>query len=41
LAIACSYFLEEENPPNPLPEDAIYIRAVTDQETKPKYSTNS
>ncbi|XP_060527059.1 mitotic checkpoint protein BUB3 [Cylas formicarius] len=41
LAIACSYFLEEDNPPNPLPEDIIYIRTVTDQETKPKYSSTS
>lgn len=41
LAIGCSYFLEEEIPPNPLPSDAIYIRAVTDQETKPKYASNS
>lgn len=39
LAIACSYFLEEEKPPNPLPEDAIYVRSVTDQETKPKCSS--
>lgn len=39
LAIACSYFLSEDNPPTPLPEDAIYIRSVTDQETKPKFST--
>lgn len=41
LAIACSYILEEDNPPNPLPEDAIYIRTVTDQETKPKLSGSS
>ncbi|XP_066255727.1 mitotic checkpoint protein BUB3 [Euwallacea similis] len=41
LAISTSYFLEEDNPPNPLPEDSIYIRSVTDQETKPKYSSNS
>lgn len=40
LAIACSYLLEEENPPNPLPEDAVYIRNVTDQETKPKFSNS-
>lgn len=40
LAIACSYFLEEDNPPNPLPEDSIYIRSVTDQETKPKYANS-
>lgn len=38
LAIACSYFLEEDVPPEPLPEDAVYIRTVTDQETKPKYT---
>lgn len=41
LAIGCSYFLEEDNPPSPLPDDAIYIRSVTDQETKPKYSSSS
>jgi len=40
LAIACSYFLEEDNPPKPLPEDCIFIRTVTDQETKPKYSAS-
>lgn len=39
LAIACSYFLGEDNPPNPLPEDVIFIRTVSDQETKPKYSS--
>lgn len=39
LAIACSYFLEEDNPPELKPEDAIYIRTVSDQETKPKYSS--
>lgn len=36
LAIACSYLNEDEVPPNPVPDDAIYIRHVTDQETKPK-----
>ncbi|KAL1505240.1 hypothetical protein ABEB36_004847 [Hypothenemus hampei] len=41
LAIGCSYFLEEDKPPSSLPEDTIYIRSVTDQETKPKYSSNS
>ncbi|KAI4459662.1 mrna export factor and bub3 [Holotrichia oblita] len=40
LAIACSYFLNEDNPPTPLPEDTIYIRTVTDQETKPKFSAS-
>ena len=36
LAIACSYMYEEENSPEKIPEDAIYIRSVSDQETKPK-----
>lgn len=37
LAIACSYLHEMESPPStPEPETAVYIRHVTDQETKPK-----
>jgi len=36
LAIASSYMYEMETHPEPLPEDAIFIRTVTDQETKPK-----
>lgn len=36
LAIASSYMHEHEKPPESIPEDAIYIRTVTDQETKPK-----
>ena len=36
LAIGCSYMYEDENPPEKIPEDAIYIRNVSDQETKPK-----
>ena len=37
LAIASSYMFENvDNPPDPLPEDAIFIRHVSDQETKPK-----
>ena len=36
LAIACSYMYEDETPPEKIPEDAIYIRSVSDQETKPK-----
>lgn len=36
LAIACSYQHELETPPDPLPENNVYIRYVTDQETKPK-----
>ena len=36
LAIASSYMHEQENPPDNMPEDAIYIRHVSDQETKPK-----
>lgn len=35
LAIASSYMYEQEEDPNQ-PEDAIYIRRVSDQETKPK-----
>jgi len=36
LAIACSYLFEQDEPPVPMPEDVIFIRNVTDQETKPK-----
>lgn len=36
LAIACSSLNEEEAPPTNPVEDAIYIRHVTGQETKPK-----
>jgi cell cycle arrest protein BUB3 len=36
LAIASSYMYEHEKTPENLPEDAVYIRHVTDQETKPK-----
>jgi len=36
LAIASSYSYEHEKTPEELPEDAIYIRYVSDQETKPK-----
>lgn len=36
LAIACSYNYELENHPDPLPPNNIFIRHVTDQETKPK-----
>ena len=36
LAIASSYMHEHEEPPEGIPEDAIYIRYVSDQETKPK-----
>ena len=36
LAIASSYMYEDEEIPRDLPEDAIYIRYVSDQETKPK-----
>lgn len=36
LAIACSYMYEEETPRDPLPENNVFIRYVTDQETKPK-----
>jgi len=36
LAIASSYMYEHEETPGNLPEDAVYIRHVTDQETKPK-----
>lgn len=35
LAIACSYMYEQEEI-DPMPEDCIFIRRVTDQETKPK-----
>ena len=36
LAIATSYLHEQEKDPDNMPEDAIYIRYVSDQETKPK-----
>ncbi|OXA63954.1 mitotic checkpoint protein BUB3 [Folsomia candida] len=36
LAIACSYLYEQDETPNPMPENCVYIRTVTDQETKPK-----
>ena len=37
LAIASSYMYENvDSPPDPTPEDSIYIRHVSDQETKPK-----
>ncbi|XP_023335521.1 mitotic checkpoint protein BUB3 [Eurytemora carolleeae] len=36
LAIASSYLYEHEDIPDNIPEDAIYIRYVSDQETKPK-----
>ena len=37
LAIGTSYLHEQETEPEGgVPEDAIYIRSVTDQETKPK-----
>lgn len=36
LAIASSYMHEHEKPPQYVPEDSIYIRYVSDQETKPK-----
>ena len=35
-AIASSYMHEHENPPDNIPEDSIFIRHVSDQETKPK-----
>ncbi|XP_014249975.1 mitotic checkpoint protein BUB3 [Cimex lectularius] len=35
LAIACSYMYQETDP-DPIPESSVYIRYVTDQETKPK-----
>ncbi len=35
LAIASSYMYEQEEMENQ-PEDAVFIRRVTDQETKPK-----
>ncbi|XP_034235520.1 mitotic checkpoint protein BUB3 [Thrips palmi] len=36
LAIASSYQHELETPPDPIPENNVFIRYVTDQETKPK-----
>ncbi|CAG0892682.1 unnamed protein product [Darwinula stevensoni] len=36
LAIGVSYNYELDDPPDPMPENAIYIRSVTEQETKPK-----
>lgn len=36
LAIACSSMYEFEEPPEIIPEDNVFVRHVTDQETKPK-----
>jgi len=36
LAIASSYLYEQDTPPEQIPEDAVFIRFVSDQETKPK-----
>jgi len=36
LAIASSYMYEQDTPPDNQPEDAVFIRFVSDQETKPK-----
>ena len=36
LAIGCSYLYEMETHPEVLPENSVYIRYVSDQETKPK-----
>ncbi|KDR15933.1 Mitotic checkpoint protein BUB3 [Zootermopsis nevadensis] len=40
LAIACCYMYELETPPENMPEDSVFIRYVTDQETKPKATNN-
>jgi len=37
LAIASSYQFEYSDEPNPIPDNSIFIRKVTDQETKPKH----
>jgi len=36
LAIASSYLYEQDSNPEQIPEDSVYIRFVSDQETKPK-----
>jgi len=36
LAIASSYLYEQDAPPDQITEDAVFIRFVSDQETKPK-----
>uniref|UniRef100_A0A182Q5A0 Mitotic checkpoint protein BUB3 n=1 Tax=Anopheles farauti TaxID=69004 RepID=A0A182Q5A0_9DIPT len=36
LAIACSYMDEAETPPEPYPEPTLYVRYVSEQETRPK-----
>lgn len=36
LAIGSSYMYEQDVHPDPIPENHVYIRYVTDQETKPK-----
>jgi len=36
LAIGSSYMYEQDVHPDPIPENNVYIRYVTDQETKPK-----
>ncbi|CAG0896943.1 unnamed protein product, partial [Cyprideis torosa] len=41
LAIAVSFNYETEEIPQPKPEDAIFIRQVSEQETKPKRETKN
>jgi len=41
LAIACSYQYEEVDTPAPFPQDMIFVRRVTDQETKPKMANSN
>lgn len=36
LAIACSYLDEAEVPPEPVPDPTLYVRYVSEAETKPK-----
>lgn len=36
LAIACSYMDEQETPPEPMPNPTLYVRYVSEQESKPK-----
>ncbi|EAT40825.1 AAEL007469-PA [Aedes aegypti] len=36
LAIACSYLDEAEVPPEPVPQPTLYVRYVSEAETKPK-----
>ena len=41
LAIGASYLCEDVDVPTPFPPDMIYVRRVTDAETKPKQTATT